>query len=121
VPPSGTEMAPLRGFVFCSLFAFSSEKCIFVAIRDLNVVDSERVASLRLSFELRLEKAVRGLFSLPLKCLPEAPLGAGLPKIGEAGCRQKEGGQAGEKACPTASATGWQECRRNTCGSFWAA
>jgi hypothetical protein len=57
----------VRGFVFSSLFAFSSERCVFVAIRNLDVIGSERLASLRLSFDLRLEMAVRGLFSLPLK------------------------------------------------------
>jgi hypothetical protein len=57
----------VSGFAFSSLFAFSSERCVFVAIRNLDVVGSERVASLRLSFDLRLEMALRGLFSLPLK------------------------------------------------------
>jgi hypothetical protein len=42
-------------FAFYSRFAFSSEKCVFVAIRNLDVVDFERVASLRLSLVLRLE------------------------------------------------------------------
>jgi hypothetical protein len=50
---------------------------LFVAIRELDVVDSERVPVLRLLFNLRLETAVRGLFSVPRKCLP--------PEIGEAG------------------------------------
>jgi hypothetical protein len=57
----------MGAFAFLSRFAFSSEKCIFVAIRKLDIVGSERLASLRLSFELRLEMALRGLFSLPLK------------------------------------------------------
>jgi hypothetical protein len=57
----------MDAFAFSSRFAFSSEECVFVAIRKLDIVDSERLAVLRLSFELRLEMALRGLFSLPLK------------------------------------------------------
>jgi hypothetical protein len=56
-----------KSFVFSSLFAFSSETSIFVAIRELDIVDFERVASLRLSFDLRLEMAVRGLLSVAVK------------------------------------------------------
>jgi hypothetical protein len=53
-----------EAFAFYSRFAFSSERCDFVANRNFDVVGSGRVASLRLSFELRLEIALSGLFSL---------------------------------------------------------
>jgi hypothetical protein len=95
VVPGTSLLDTFKGFAFSSLFAFSSETCIFVAIRKLDVVDFERVANLRLSLVLRLEMAVTGLFSLSVKVsLSQQNSRAGLPKIGEAGCRQKDCGQA---------------------------
>jgi hypothetical protein len=57
----------MDAFAFYSRFAFSSEKCIFVAIRKLDHIVFKGVAALRPSLVLRLELALRGLFSLPLR------------------------------------------------------
>jgi hypothetical protein len=62
-----SPLAHAEVFAFCSRFAFSSERCVFVANRKCDVVGSGRVARLRLSFELRLEMALSDLFSLPPK------------------------------------------------------